>query len=75
MTADPLLANAERAAGERPPRPLEREPEAHEGHWHGAAAAEVWRWRRRALVAEAEVERLAGLVEIARAAMFGPRAP
>jgi len=75
MTADPLLANAERPAGERPSRPLEREPAPQDGYWHGSATGRLDHWRRRALVAEAEVERLGRLVEIARLAMFGPRAP
>jgi hypothetical protein len=60
MSAD-LLANVERPERDRPvPSPERVDP--HAGYWLGSAGSRVEHWRRRALAAEAEVERLRKIV-------------
>lgn len=57
MSHADLLANVERAEGDRPlPSPDRVDP--HAGYWLGSAGAVAERWKRRALAAEAEVARL-----------------
>jgi hypothetical protein len=59
MSADDLLANVER--GDKPVRIVPALPDIDapdDYPFHGSATGEIERWRRRALVAEAHVERL-----------------
>lgn len=66
-----LLANVERERGDRQARVVERDPKPEYGFWHGSAVGEVERWRRRALVAELEVQRLRALARAAGVAVGG----
>jgi hypothetical protein len=53
-----LRANAERPAGERPPRSRDDGRPADEKPWHGSATGEVLFWKTRALRAEAALQEL-----------------